>query len=157
MEGEQDLETVLDRLELTEREYGTRPAVDDGVTCLTYKEMAETARGIGCILSDRIGRKEPVAILAEKSTATLCCMYGTAYAGGFYVSVNPEQPPERIRKILEVLESKIVVVDEARREQLAASGYKGEVLYLEELYKEAGDHSAEAAEKLAGIRAEMRG
>ena len=151
------METVLDRLELTEREYGTRPAVDDGVTCLTYTELAETARGIGAILADRIGRKEPVAILAEKSTATLCCMYGVAYAGGFYVSVNPEQPPERIRKILEVLESKIVVVDEARREQLAASGYTGETLFLEELYKEAGARAEGASEKLAGIRAQMKG
>ena len=127
------LETILDRLELTEKEYGSRPAVDDGSVCLTYTELVSKARGIGAILSDKISLKEPVAILAEKSTATLSCMYGVVYAGGFYVSVNPEQPPERIRKILDVLESKIVVVDEARREQLTASGYTGEVLYLEQL------------------------
>jgi acyl-CoA synthetase (AMP-forming)/AMP-acid ligase II len=108
------LETILDRLELTEKEYGSRPAVDDGSVCLTYTELVSKARGIGAILSGKISMKEPVAILAEKSTATLSCMYGVVYAGGFYVSVNPEQPPERIRKILEVLESKLVVVDEAR-------------------------------------------
>ena len=151
------METILDRLELTEAEYGSRPAVDDGVTALTYSELAGAARGIGAILSDKIARNEPVAVFAEKSTATLTCMYGVVYAGGFYVSVNPEQPPERVRKILDVLESRTVVVDEARREQLAASGYSGNVLYLEELYRDAAGASAGAAEKLAGIRAQMTG
>ena len=152
------LETILDRLELTEKEYGSRPAVDDGSVCLTYKELASAARGIGAILSGKIERKEPVAILAEKSTATLACMYGVAYAGGFYVSVNPEQPPERIRKILEVLESRIVVVDQARREQLAASGYEGAVLYLEDLYREAAENAdKEGAKRLAQIRPLIKG
>ena len=151
------METILDRLELTEKEYGSRPAVDDGSVCLTYNELAAKARGIGGILSGKIERKQPVAILAEKSTATLACMYGVAYAGGFYVSVNPEQPPERIRKILEVLESRIVVVDEARRDQLTASGYTGEVLYLEELYKEADDLSDEAKARLEAIRPQIKG
>ena len=127
------------------------------MTALTYSELAGAARGIGAILSDKIARNEPVAVFAEKSTATLTCMYGVVYAGGFYVSVNPEQPPERVRKILDVLESRTVVVDEARREQLAASGYSGNVLYLEELYRDAAGASAGAAEKLAGIRAQMTG
>ena len=151
------METILDRLELTEKEYGSRPAVDDGSVCLTYTELVTKARGIGAILSGKISMKEPVAILAEKSTATLSCMYGVVYAGGFYVSVNPEQPPERIRKILEVLESKLVVVDEARREQLTASGYTGEVLYLEQLYEEAGEISEEDAARLAQIRGQIKG
>ena len=124
------METILDRLELTEKEYGSRPAVDDGAVCLTYSELAAAARGIGAILSDRIG---------------------------FYVSVNPEQPPERIRKILEVLESKIVVVDEARVEQLTASGYSGAVLHLEELYRDAPAASEGAEKKLQGIRAQLKG
>ena len=83
------METILDRLELTEKEYGSRPAVDDGSVCLTYTELVTKARGIGAILSGKISLKQPVAILAEKSTATLSCMYGVVYAGGFYVSVNP--------------------------------------------------------------------
>ena len=151
------METILDRLELTEKEYGSRPAVDDGSVCLTYTELVTKARGIGAILSGKISLKQPVAILAEKSTATLSCMYGVVYAGGFYVSVNPEQPPERIRKILDVLESKIVVVDEARRDQLTASGYTGEVLYLEQLYAEAGEISEEAAARLSEIRGQIKG
>ena len=151
------MNTILDRLELTEKEFGTKLAVDDGNTALTYNELAAAARGIGNILCDKIAKNEPVAILAEKSTATLACMYGVAYAGGFYVSVNPEQPPERIRKILEVLESKIVVVDADRKEQLEASGYSGAKLSLEELYQEAVEAGGEPSEKLTAIRSELTG
>ena len=90
---DQFLKTILDRLELTEKEFGNRPAGDDGSVCLTYTELVKKAKGIAGIMCDKIRMNEPVAILAEKSTATLSCMYGVAYAGGFYVSVNPEQPP----------------------------------------------------------------
>ena len=47
------MKTILDRLEMTEKKFGTRPAVDDGVTCLNYTELAETARGIGSILAKK--------------------------------------------------------------------------------------------------------
>ena len=59
------MNTILDRLELTEKEFGTKLAVDDGNTALTYNELAAAARGIGNILCDKIAKNEPVAILAE--------------------------------------------------------------------------------------------
>ena len=133
------MKTILDRLEMTEKEFGTRPAVDDGVTCLNYTELAETARGIGSILADKIEKNEPVAILAEKSTATLCCMYGVVYAGGFYVSVNPEQPPERIRKRNSIVCVMIIaLVLFARKKAISVPLKRGRTVFKSECFRNAG-------------------
>ena len=94
------METILDRLELTEKEYGSRPAVDDGLVCLTYKELASKARGIGGALSAQISKGEPVAIFAEKSTATLCCMYGVVYAGNWAIGLKGVQDADVVVKEL---------------------------------------------------------
>ena len=137
------METILDILETTEARCGDRPAVYDGQTRLTYRELGAAARRIGASLCGSVRRGEPVAILAEKSCAVLACMYGVVYAGGFYVNINPEQPPERIRKILEVLQARCVLTDAERRPQLEAAGYRGRTYSVEELF--AGDADGGAA------------
>ena len=151
------MKTVLDRLEMTASQYADHPAVDDGNICLTYAELLAKAKGIGAYLTAYVSNGEPVAIFAEKSTQTLSCMYGTVYAGGFYVSINPEQPPERVKRILSVLEAKVVVVDKDRREALAAAGFDGEVLSLETLYDEAKAPTPAEAEKLQKAREALDG
>lgn len=151
------METILDRLEETTSKYAGRPAVDDGSICISYEELMDKAQRIGAVLSEKIEVGEPVAIFAEKSTKTLAAMYGTVYAGGFYVSVNPEQPPERVKRILSVLESKLVIVDKERLEQLKETGFDGEVLSLEDLYDQAPPVDDKAKERLAAVRGQLTG
>ena len=151
------MKTILDRLEKTASMFADHSAVDDGDLCLTYRELQEKAERIGAYLSALISVGEPVAIFAEKSTKTLSCMYGTVYAGGFYVSVNPEQPPERVKRILSVLDARVVVVDDERREQLAAAGFEGRVIGLEDLYDTAPAPDEEAKKRLAAVREKLEG
>ena len=49
-------------------------------------------------------------------------MLGIVYAGCFYVPVNPMNPAERLRKIMEKLEPEVIISDEKGKEQLAAVG-----------------------------------
>ncbi len=153
---------ILEQIEYAQRQWGDRPAVYDGKTRLTYRELAEAAQRAGAALCGQIRRGEPVAVLAEKSSAVLTCMYGVVYAGGFYVPINPEQPPERVRKILEVLEARMVLTDTEGVPRLQAAGYEGRILDVEETAGLGGTSAdreipAEARQKLAEIRAEMRG
>ena len=47
---------------------------------------------------------------------------GAVYAGCFYVPVNPMNPAERLRKIMEKLEPEVIISDEKGKEQLEAVG-----------------------------------
>ena len=127
------MKTILDQLELTAQRYTDETAVDDGMTALSWKEFIKLCRQSGSAYLPYIAHKEPVAVFAEKSTQTLAAMLGAVYAGGFYVSINPEQPAARAGRILEILETRLVVADEERREVLKTAGYEGTVLNLEDL------------------------
>lgn len=109
-----EMGNILDFLEQTEERFRYKTAVEDEKLSLTYHELGVMARRIGSAVSRRVEPGNPVPVLMEKSPITLAVMLGIVYAGCFYVPVNPENPPERQKKILEVLEPSIVITDGGR-------------------------------------------
>ena len=113
---------ILWSLEQTAEKYADRVAVSDVDQELTWKELVKNAQVIGAELSEKVQPGNPVPVLLEKSTETLAVMLGIVYAGCFYVPVNPMNPAERLRKIMEKLEPEVIISDEKGKEQLAAVG-----------------------------------
>ncbi|MEE1114200.1 MAG: amino acid adenylation domain-containing protein [Eubacterium sp.] len=143
---------VLELLERSAELYPEKNAVEDGGEKRSYRELREEAESIGAALSGRIKRGEPVAILSEKSCRTLAAMFGVVYAGGFYVSVSPDQPSDRVRRILAVLESRTVIADSKYLPLLTNAGYEGRVLDLGTVGKEEPLPVEERRALLAPIR-----
>ena len=125
--------TIIDYLEDRAAECPEKRAVSDRDSVLTWRGLKEEAEGVGHVLAEFLEKGSPVAIFAEKTVHVLSCMYGAVYAGGFYVSINPEQPAERIRRILDVLEPAAVIVDASLEDTLKATGFEGRVLPMEDL------------------------
>lgn len=113
---------ILWSLEQTAEKYADRVAVSDVNQELTWKELVKKAQVIGAELSEKVQPGNPVPVLLEKSSETLAVMLGIVYAGCFYVPVNPMNPTERLRKIMEKLDPEVIISDEKGKEQLAAIG-----------------------------------
>ena len=113
---------ILWSLEQTAEKYADRVAVSDVNQELTWKELVKKAQVIGAELSKKVQPGNPIPVLLEKSSETLAVMLGIVYAGCFYVPVNPMNPAERLRKIMEKLEPEVIISDEKGKEQLAAVG-----------------------------------
>ena len=113
---------ILWSLEQTAEKYEDRVAVSDVNQELTWKELVKKAQVIGAELSEKVQPGNPVPVLLEKSSETLAVMLGIVYAGCFYVPVNPMNPTERLRKIMEKLDPEVIISDEKGKEQLAAVG-----------------------------------
>lgn len=113
---------ILWSLEQTAEKYADRVAVSDVNQELTWKELVKKAQVIGAELSEKVQPGNPVPVLLEKSSETLAVMLGIVYAGCFYVPVNPMNPTERLRKIMEKLDPEVIISDEKGKEQLAAVG-----------------------------------
>ncbi len=145
--------TIIDFLEERASMDADRRAVSDSTDMFTWKMLQEEAEAIGCILADYLEKGRPAAIFAEKTIHVLSSMYGTVYAGGFYVSINPEQPAERIRRILDVLDPGVVIVDRALEETLDKTGFEGRKLIMDELLEKA--HAGEGRKDLSEIRKAM--
>lgn len=126
------MDNILKYLENTAEKFPDKTAVDDGNQQFTYQELLNRARHFGLFFLNRTEPGRPVAILHEKSSEVLSAMFGVVYAGCFYVMIDPEQPLERLKDILTVLETDLVITDSTYRHQLDDAGYQGQIYLLEE-------------------------
>lgn len=141
------MNNILDYLEKTAALCSYHVAVDDGDICLTWTELLDLSKRIGTGLCKKTAAKKPVVILLEKSALTLAAMFGTVYAGCFYVMVDPTQPPERLKKIFHVLCPELIVTDKKSEDLLKQAEYFGDIYLLKEVMRENIDQ-----EKLNNIR-----
>lgn len=154
--------TILDIFENTAVIHGKRLAVKDPVRELTYGELFEQAQRMAAEVGEVLYPEEdaevetgfPIAILAEKSCSELAAVLASIYAGSFYVCINPEQTESRISSILNVLEPRLVIVEDKQKEKLSQAGYEGKTLSLNSLVEKAeqGETSEAAMMKLMKIR-----
>ena len=108
--------SVLQWLEDSVRNYPEKVAFTDPASELTYLQLGINAQKVGSFLGTKISMNEPVSFYLEKSTIAIAGMFGAVYAGGFYSLLDTRQPEVRLNKILDVLESKILLTDEANYE-----------------------------------------
>lgn len=106
------MKNVLQFLEQTANNYNNKIAIIEEDEKCTYKELVENSKRVGTALSNHINLKEPVTVLMEKGIKTVYSFLGAIYAGGFYSLLNPELPNERLKLILSVTKTKVIVTDE---------------------------------------------
>ena len=126
---------VLEWLEKSVDLYAEKTAVIDENSSLTYAELMENSRRIGSALSDYARMRTPIAVLADKGTDTLSTFLGSAYAGCFYVLLNPELPIVRLTQVQSVLEAEYIVTDEKYVDIAKSLVSEEKILFIEDLKK----------------------
>ena len=144
------IRNVLEYLERSARRYPDRTACADEQRAYRFCELERLCRSIGSALSYKVEPREPVAVYLEKSGLALAAALGAVYAGGFYVSLNPELPAARLRQIQSVLGARFVVTDRAHQAALEGVFPREAVLLAEELAAAPAEE-----ERLAVIRSGM--
>lgn len=129
------MNNILDYLEETEKNFFYEMAVDDGDIRVSWHELVAMSRRIGTSIAQKHIRKKPVVILAEKSAAVLSAMFGVAYAGCFYVMIDPRQPTERIKIIFSELQPEIVITTRDYEKLLDETGFTGNKQILWDMLK----------------------
>ncbi len=133
---------VLEFLEKTAKEFHEKIAVIDENESITYSALLENSKRIGSALAKIITPGQPVAVFAEKGVKTLSVFFGIAWAGGFYVLVNPDLPEYRIAQIQSVLNSKYFIVTDKEKSALAANFIdESNVLFADKLLKTPADEA----------------
>lgn len=111
------MKNILSYIEEAAAQNPCKVAISDGDTKLTYQELLQHAKRAGCHLGQMGLRRQPVAILMEKSPECAAAMLGVAYSGNFYVVLDVSVPFERILKIFETLHPAAVLTDKAHAEK----------------------------------------
>ena len=100
---------VLSYLERSAERFPEKTAVTDEFGSVTYDALLRDSRRMGTALARRIQPGQGVGVYMEKSAQTLEVFFGAVYAGGFYSSLNPELPAQRLGQIVSVLAPGVIV------------------------------------------------
>lgn len=124
---------ILDYLEATARRMGKKPLVTDEYGSCSWLTIQSHAMSIGSFLYQRDVQQKPVPVLMDKTIYAIAAFMGAAYAGGFYVPMNPDLPKSRLEQILKVLQQNFVITDKQHLKLAASLVGKENVLLVEDL------------------------
>jgi amino acid adenylation domain-containing protein len=116
------VENILDLgvHDLFARQVARRPeaiAAVDASGSISYAALASKADAIsGQLIRRKLRAEQPVAVLTDRTTDLVATLLGILAAGGCYVPVDKDDPPDRIRHIINVTGCSLVI---GRRERIA--------------------------------------
>ncbi len=110
------MKNVLEYLEHTAGVRQNETAVVIENKSIGWAQLLETSKQIGTGIAGLVKPKNPIPILASKGIDTLCAFFGAAYAGCFYVMLNPQLPQLRLKSILTTLNADYLITDNESRE-----------------------------------------
>jgi amino acid adenylation domain-containing protein len=88
-----------------------KTAVCHGATKLSYRELEARAEGIATSVQAKgCGRDSLIGICLHKSCDFVAAIFGVLRAGAAYVPLDPEAPPDRLRRIVNHCELSGVIV-----------------------------------------------
>ncbi|MFF0555837.1 amino acid adenylation domain-containing protein [Streptomyces sp. NPDC004266] len=113
--------TTAEALEHWARHTPDAPAVVDGTTVWTYRELRDRVAALAERLTSAATGPEPaVVVCAERSARHIAAALACGAAGATYVPVSPAVPDRRIATILDRLGEVVAVTDDEHAERIAA-------------------------------------
>ena len=103
------INNVLRWLEDSAGKYPDKTVFADENVSVTYSDFIRAAKETALNILGSVPPRAPVAVLGTKSVEVLTAFFGCAYAGCFYVPLNPAHPAERREKILSTLGRPVVL------------------------------------------------
>jgi len=136
------LYSILEHLEEIADRHPTKTAYIKDDLSITYKDLFSMTRAVACTVLGVEKPGQPVAVLASRSFFTPASFLGIAMAGCFYAPMDPDAPDARLRQILDVIKADVLLVDKAHADKVAALGFKGNVILMEDAVKTPVDEAA---------------
>ena len=104
---------VTDYLDETVRLYPDKVAFVDESESITYRGLKERAYRIASALIPNIESRSPIAVCLGQKVSSIVAFLGIAYAGDFYTPIDESMPKDRIKKIINTLNPKCMIIGES--------------------------------------------
>lgn len=127
------MKSVLEYLEKNSFEHKNKIAIIEQDKRCTYEELLEKSKRIGSGLLNHITTEEPIPVFMEKGIKAVCAFLGILYSGTSYSLLNPDLPQERLQKIIEVLDTPLLITDKEHFEKAKEYFQNLKVLLIEDL------------------------
>lgn len=145
------MKNILEFLEKTAPVCGDRTAFSDGEESLSFSELLHYSRSGGSALISRGLKREPIAVFMSKSPRTIAAFFSVIYAGCYYVPLNASMPLFRLQMILNRIQPRAVICDEASRELAESLAPAGSLINASELFDAKEDEAVLSAVRAQSI------
>ena len=102
---------VLEYLEDSAEKYPDKAAFVDEWETYTYTDLKKYGQAIGTEIEKYNLFRKPVAVYLEKSVKAVASFLGVLYSGNFYCPIDVSMPLQRVKTILDILETPIIITD----------------------------------------------
>lgn len=128
--------SVLEYLERAAWESPERTALADQDRTFTYGEAYRLSRQVGAFVARLEGGCRPVGVWARHDAVTPLLCWGAAWGGCFYVPLDPDLPPGKLRKILDDCALDLILTASPKDALPPGTDFSGRVICLEEAVDE---------------------
>ncbi|WP_207740776.1 AMP-binding protein [Alkalibacter mobilis] len=132
---------ILEYLEETVKIYPEKTAYADEESLLVFQDVIYNSKAIGSYLSNKGLYREPVVVFMKKSPETIASFFGAVYAGCFYVPLDEEMGPLRIKMILEKVDPKVAICDQTTIAKINEWGFSGQACLYNDIIETDIDES----------------
>jgi amino acid adenylation domain-containing protein len=123
----------------TVQKYPNKDAVIDSNGSFTFSTLLSNA----CDLSEKLAafciEGSPVGVYLPKGKEMVAAFAGINLSGGFYVPLDTHSPLSRVKSILSVLGSNVVVSDKSNAEKLSKE-WDGEIILVDDIFRNNNDY-----------------
>ncbi len=125
---------VIEYLWRTVERVPNKVAIDDSEEQITFSQLKESAIKIADGVREYNLRKSPIGIYLPKSAKMIEAFAGVSLSGNFYVPLDTKSPDTRIQSILQVLDAKIIITNQALKSKVENLG-DYHILLIEDMLK----------------------
>jgi len=115
------------------RHFISKPAIIDGAKEITFGDLVALAKAAAWLIQTRVPKlqNQPIAIFLPKSIDGFVAILAVLYSGNFYVPLDVQSPPLRLKKLFENLGPTVVLTLPPFKPILLQAGVKEDrILYL---------------------------
>ena len=132
--------SVTEWLDNSAKLYPDNIALVDSTTSVTYSQYRKQSLAVARKIIETSNETElPVVVYIEKSVHVPIAFLGIAYSRNFYTLIDDEMPKQRVDKILEVLDPKIVITTSDLKERFESFNFKGEYILYDKIQPQDDD------------------
>ena len=103
------MNNVLEYLENID--VNNQKGIKDLKDYISYQDLKIISKRIGTFLIRKTASRKAIPIYMEKGAKCVSLFMGSLYAGCFYTLLNTDLPAKRLKDIMNVLESDIILTD----------------------------------------------
>lgn len=125
--------SVLNWLDHIVQVFPDKTAFTDSNGSVTFGELDRMSKSIGTFLAGKVSGAEPVVVMSGRTVITPAVFLGVVRAGCFYAPMDATMPVSRLNQILNVIKSKIMLVDRDHVDVANRLDFDGEIVIIDDI------------------------